>query len=151
MSINSRAVAVARLDLQATVAAIGEARRWVQAFAAEHGMPAAERDDLAVAFSEAVTNVVRHAYPADVDGEIKLAAATDGAWLTVRVDDRGTGTESTSFGLGVPLMTALADRIEVTPGFDGVGTTVLMEFPMCAAPESGPSPVPFETVHQVGQ
>lgn len=131
METDSRAVAMARLDQSATVAAIGEARRWVEAFASEHGMGPRQQGDLALAVSEAVTNAVRHAYPDDVAGDIRLAAATDGEWLTVRIEDRGTGAEeSTSLGLGLPLMTSLCDRIEFTPGNHGVGTIVLMEFPM---------------------
>ena len=83
------------------------------------------------ATSEAVTNAVRHAYPVGVAGDIRLAAATDGEWLTVRIEDRGSGAErSTTRGLGLPLMTALCDRMEFTPGNHGVGTIVLMEFPM---------------------
>ena len=139
MDLDDGAVASAQLTLQATVPSIGEVRRWVTAFAAQHGMAAPTRTDLAAAVSEAVTNSVRHAYPPDRTGEVVLDAATDGAWLTVRVSDRGCGTESTSLGLGLPLMHELAERIEYGPGPDGVGTIVLMEFPMHreAAPRRG--------------
>ena len=130
MDSDSSVVAMARLNQRATIAAIGEARRWVRAFPAEHGMRAGERERLALAVSEAVTNAVRHAYPAEQVGDVSLAAATDGEWLTVRIDDYGCGTESTSLGAGLPLMTDLSDRIEFTPGRNGIGTTVLMEFPM---------------------
>ena len=120
----------ARLTLQATVPSIGEVRRWVTAFAAEHGMAEPTRADLAAAVSEAVTNAVRHAYPPDRMGEVVLDAVADGEWLTVRVSDRG---------LGLPLMHELADRVEDGPGPDGVGTIVVMGFPMSrgAAPRQG--------------
>ena len=139
MDPHDHAVATAQLSLQATVPSIGEVRRLVTAFAAEHGMAGPRRADLAAAVSEAVTNAVRHAYPPDRTGEVVLHAAIDGDWLTVRVTDRGCGTESTSLGLGLPLMGELAERVEYGPGPDGVGTIVLMEFPMGqdAAPRRG--------------
>jgi serine/threonine-protein kinase RsbW len=123
-------VATARMTERATPGVDFVARRWVTAFAAEHGMGRRGRDSVAVAVSEAVTNAVRHAYPPDAVGDVELAAATDGEWLTVRVRDRGRGTESTSLGLGMPLMERLADRVEVGASEAGAGTVVVLEFPV---------------------
>jgi serine/threonine-protein kinase RsbW len=137
MQTNDRAVATAHFLQPAVDAAVAQTRRWIVAFAGEHGMSAERRGGLAVAVSEAVTNVVRHAYD-DEDGEIVLDAATDGEWLSVRVADTGCGTESTSLGLGLPLMRELADRVEIGPALHGPGTVVLMEFPM-DAPAGAPA------------
>jgi serine/threonine-protein kinase RsbW len=130
MQTNEPAVAHAHLKVHAEPAAVGAARRWITAFAGEYAMPASQQEDLAVAVSEAVTNVVRHAYPSDAAGDVVLAAATDGEWLSVQIKDRGCGNPSTSLGLGLPLMTELSDRVEVSAGRAGVGTVVLMEFPI---------------------
>ncbi len=134
MQPEERAVAMAHFIQPAIVEAIAQARRWIAAFAGEHGMSAERRANVATALSEAVTNVVRHAYD-ERGGEVVLAAATDGEWLSVRIADAGCGTESTSLGLGLPLMRELADRVEIGPALRGPGTVVLLEFPVNAGPE----------------
>ena len=48
----------------------------------------------------------------------------------MRVEDRGRGIDHASWGLGLGLMIALADRIEIGPSLGGPGTSVLMEFPV---------------------
>lgn len=134
MRVQERAVATAQTVQRADVEAIARARCWATAFAAEHGMNEARREDMSLAVSEAVTNAVRHAYPKGRAGEFLLEAATDGECLTVRVSDEGCGSESPSFGsglglgLGLPIMAELSERLEFGPGRDGVGTVVLMEF-----------------------
>lgn len=128
MEKDERAVATAHFQGPATVEAIATARRWVAAFASEHGMTGARKAEMATAVSEAVTNAVRHAYPASELGDVVVDAATDGEWLTVRIADDGCGQPGESLGLGVSLMTELSDRIELGPGPRGVGTVVLMEF-----------------------
>ncbi|HEX8206571.1 MAG TPA: ATP-binding protein [Solirubrobacteraceae bacterium] len=130
MDFEGRAVATAHFAEPATVAAIGTVRRRVIAFAEEHGMAYAQRLPVAAALSEAVTNAVRHAYPAHETGDVVVDVATDGESLTVRVADRGPGGETARPGLGVQLMTKLADRLELAAGGDGIGTVALMEFAM---------------------
>jgi serine/threonine-protein kinase RsbW len=138
MHFEDRAVETARIVQQADVTSIAQARHWITAFAAARGMAGTRQAELAMAVSEAVTNVVRHAYGEDETGEIILDAAADDEWLTVQITDHGCGAgESTSLGLGLPLMTELAERIEFGAPRDGVGTIVLMEFPLSAA--AGPA------------
>jgi anti-sigma regulatory factor (Ser/Thr protein kinase) len=127
MESEESGVAIARFTGGASMASVGAARRWVIQFAREHGMHATA--DVALAVSEAVRTAVRHAYPPGARGDLMLDAATDGEWLTVRVADRG-GAPAASLGLGAPLVARLAHRIEIAPGDGGVGTVVLMEFPM---------------------
>ena len=124
-------VAVARWEHEATPSAVGAIRRELHGFARLHGIDADGCRDLAVAVSEAVTNVVRHAYPEGTTGPVLVAAASDDASLTVRVTDRGAGgtaTAGTSLGLGIPTMAALSDRMEIGPGRNGHGTVVTLEF-----------------------
>ncbi len=134
MDSEARAVATAHLVEPAAVAAIGTTRRWVMAFAEEHGMAVARRHEVALALSEAVGNAVRHAYPAHDVGDVLVDVATDGEWLTVRVADQGAGAASPdpTLGLGVQLMTRLAHRLELASAAGSGGTVVLMEFPMGA-------------------
>ena len=49
-----------------------------------------ELEDVKTAVSEAVTNCIIHGYENDIHA-IRLTAALDGAWLTVRVEDDGVG------------------------------------------------------------
>ena len=107
MQSDERAVAMAHFSQPATVAAIAEARRGIFAFASEHGMAGEQRRDVVLALSEAVTNVIRHAYGPGEHGEVALAAATDGACLSVRVADTGCGAQGTSLGLGLGLIEQL--------------------------------------------
>ena len=129
LELEDVAVATATWRCTAAVPAIGLTRNGVDAFAREHGMAERRRRDVAVAVSEAVTNVVRHAYPVGAAGSVRVDAASDGECLSVRVSDQGEGGEtSDSLGLGLRLMDAIADRVEVGPPLDGNGTVVDMEF-----------------------
>jgi anti-sigma regulatory factor (Ser/Thr protein kinase) len=131
MQSEERPVAIARLTRPATAATIGEARRWATMFAGEHGMERRQQDDLEAAVSEAVTGTVNVPESGEV-GDVDLAIATDGDWLTVRIEDRGCATGPMSYDRGLGLMTTPADRIEFGPSVGGDGTTVLMEFPVSA-------------------
>ncbi len=124
-------VATAHWEHEAHVRAVAEIRQGVRGFAQLHGMDEEGCRNVAVAVSEAVTNSVRHAYPAGTSGPVAVDAATDGTYLSVRVTDRGTGGAGTSLGLGMPLMAELSDRIEMGPGRNGLGTAVLLEFTIC--------------------
>lgn len=91
------------LDLPPHPASQREARHGLQRWLVEHGWPVDPADDLVLAVSEAVANVVDHAYPPDAPGQIHLhaviapttltaAAAIDGRreWQTIiSVIDRG--------------------------------------------------------------
>jgi anti-sigma regulatory factor (Ser/Thr protein kinase) len=94
---------------------IGDIRRAVQACAAEHGV--VDPGAVALAFSEALTNAVLHAYvdvePRDVEVLVELAADT----VVITVADRGRGMQprpdSPGLGLGLPLISSLTRRFDV--------------------------------------
>jgi serine/threonine-protein kinase RsbW len=94
--------------------------------------PAADwaTDDIALAVTEACTNVVYHAYPAEETGPIELSAAIDDGLLSVTVADTGVGMrpriDSPGGGLGLTLMSTLAATLRVDA--TDAGTTVLMTF-----------------------
>jgi anti-sigma regulatory factor (Ser/Thr protein kinase) len=128
--------AAGRTDLQLQLAAeagsVGVARHAVSDFAEEVG---ADADAVAVAVSEAVTNAVVHAYPADTGGEIVVEAKKNGTHMIVLVTDGGHGIrpnpDSPGLGYGLALVASLADEIAIADSPSG-GTTVRMRFPLAA-------------------
>ena len=116
--------------LTASAPSVPEARRAVLAVAAAHGAAADELDRICLAVSEAVTNAVVHAYGGR-PGEIRLSAAASGRALCVSVCDRGCGFGaagmSAGLGIGMAVMGASCDALNVIPGPDG-GTVIEMSF-----------------------
>jgi anti-sigma regulatory factor (Ser/Thr protein kinase) len=110
---------------------VGEARQTVVAYARRHG--AADPDAVALAVSEALTNVVLHAYVDRLEpGDVVLVAERhpdDG--LEVQVSDQGRGMklrdDSPGIGVGLPLVATLAERVEIDAR-PGGGTRVRMVF-----------------------
>ena len=72
--------------------------------------------DVKLAVTEACTNVVRHAYEGR-EGPLLVEACPEPSRLTIVVSDEGTGMrphpEAGGPGLGLPLITALADDVEI--------------------------------------
>jgi anti-sigma regulatory factor (Ser/Thr protein kinase) len=107
------------------------ARREVEAYAREHG--AVDPDGIALAVSEAVTNVVVHAYiDAPEPGDVEVFAERHpGDGLEIQVCDDGRGMtprrDSPGLGVGLPIVARLAQRfrVEARPGG---GTAVSMLF-----------------------
>ena len=89
---------------------------------------------LLLCVSEAVTNVVLHAYRDGEDGgEVELEAYKPNGYLCLYVRDRGGGMrphpDSPGAGYGLSLITQLASELTVhTGGSDGVGTELVMRF-----------------------
>jgi anti-sigma regulatory factor (Ser/Thr protein kinase) len=108
------------MELPAEASSIAEARRAVDRVAAECG---AERTDVALAVTEAVTNAYCHGYRGDADGEIRVYAELRGGQLVVAVVDRGVGMSPhpdwDGFGMGLPLIGRLSSPVhfeDVDPG-----------------------------------
>jgi serine/threonine-protein kinase RsbW len=105
-------------------------RAAVTAFIRDHCDHSDEtRQTVALAVTEACSNVVRHAYP-DTPGELTLTAWVDDHELTLIVVDEGIGlngeTRRAGLGLGLPLMRELATTT-ITSGRHG--TQVRLTFP----------------------
>jgi serine/threonine-protein kinase RsbW len=89
--------------------------------------------DVAIAVSEACNNVVMHGYPDGSSGSFRVLAESMNGDVRVTVSDDGCGMaprpDSPGLGLGLPLMAALTDTLEVRPAVgDGAGTVVSMLF-----------------------
>jgi anti-sigma regulatory factor (Ser/Thr protein kinase) len=108
----------------------GKARRFATEFALRCG---ADPHAVALAVSEAVTNAVRHGYRERTDlGPIRIEldyAAADRE-LAIRVVDHGQGLayrmDSPGMGMGMPLIAAMAQRLEIETG--EAGTRVCLWF-----------------------
>ena len=97
--------------------------------------------------TEAVTNVVMHAYGNGGDGDFELEARRPDGFVCIYVRDRGIGmrprTDSPGLGLGLPLIGQLSSDFSVRHRGDGPGTEIAMRFELPVKPtgERG-SPAP---------
>jgi len=110
----------------AVATSVRAVRKALGQFAQEVGLPAEKRDAVALAASEAATNVVVHAYAdQEVPGTIEVNAAVAADELWVIVTDTGVGLrprlDSPGLGLGLAIIAQLADGVDlVRPTAGGV-------------------------------
>ncbi|MDE3131294.1 MAG: SpoIIE family protein phosphatase [Acidobacteriota bacterium] len=104
------------LKLPATAESVTVARHRLRAWLDEHALeldPIA-RADVEVAWSEACSNVVRHAYgPAEASFEASASRVGDELRMTVRDTGRWRPPGKGSGGRGLPLMEALSDELVI--------------------------------------
>ena len=90
--------------------------------------------DLKLAITEACGNSVRHAYP-DGSGEVSVAYSVRPDSLELVVEDQGAGLDPDAVnatpdtgdsGMGMSIIRAVVDELEVRPGANGKGTFVRM-------------------------
>lgn len=116
---------------------VGVARVAVAAFASALGMKLVDLEEVKVCVSEAVSNVVLHAYPNSC-GEVRISARSNGDMLHIEVADNGVGipdvqkarepgftTIPDHMGLGFSFMESFSDSFEVSSS-PGQGTRVRM-------------------------
>jgi anti-sigma regulatory factor (Ser/Thr protein kinase) len=113
----------------AVASAVPELRRTLLAGIAGRGF---DTDAVALAVTEAVTNVVRHAYPG-LEGTILLHAAEGSAGeLVVAVTDDGVGSRANTkhtnpgMGIGLALIRELSTSVRVDA--TNIGTTITIRF-----------------------
>lgn len=129
-----------RLDQVATRDSAAALRHAVLAVAADVGLAGEQRENLEIAVSEAVANVIEHAYrDAPQPGRIYLEAYTADDELSVVVRDEGCGmaprVDSPGLGLGLPLMSRLTDSLQIERGWTAgarEGVTVRLAFALGA-------------------
>jgi anti-sigma regulatory factor (Ser/Thr protein kinase) len=99
--------------------ALAEVRRFLRERAAEAGLSSAMTEDLILAASEASANAVLHSGSSDF--QVEWIASDDAVEIVVR--DGGSFKRRVRLasvdgpgGFGIPLMTALADQIQITEG-----------------------------------
>lgn len=110
------------------------ARAALTEFAANAGATATEVEAVRWAASEALTNVVLHAY-GERPGEIHVTAALTGGQLWVLVADDGRGLDARSgspgLGLGLGLISRLTDDLVIAKCASG-GAELRMGFKLTA-------------------
>jgi|SRR5947209_2388025 len=115
----------------AVPASITLARRRLNRFAAAAGAPEEQLDAITLAVSEALTNVVLHAYRDRSGGRIDVVAAVADDELWVLIADEGSGLQprqdSPGLGVGLAMIAAVSDGMEVVTRSCG-GTEVRMRF-----------------------
>jgi len=106
-----------RLTLPARPENVAVIRHVLGAFAEAMHLPAGMVEDMRLAVTEACTNVVRHAYHDGVPGPIDVVVRPKGDELELIVSDHGHGMgpspDATGPGLGLPLIAALAEKLEI--------------------------------------
>lgn len=112
--------------------AVREARSTIRDVARGHGAEGGVLDAMALCVTEAVANVVVHAYRDRIDpGDVELETRRLPDALCVYVRDTGLGLaprlDSPGPGLGLPLIAQFADSFEVRSS-DATGTEVVMRF-----------------------
>jgi serine/threonine-protein kinase RsbW len=119
-----------RLTLPARPENVAVIRHVLGAFAEALQLPADLVEDMRLAVTEACTNVVRHAYH-DQPGPIDVVIRPNGDTLELIVSDRGAGIgpspDLAGPGLGLPLIAALADQVEIEHGTSR-GSRLAMSF-----------------------
>jgi serine/threonine-protein kinase RsbW len=116
--------------------AIAEARHAALAYAREQAVPPDRLDAIALAVSEAATNVVVHAYrDRRHPGTFTLGLDVDDGSLVVDVRDDGLGMaprhDSPGLGLGLVIIANVTDDHAFVPTVDG-GTWLSMRFDLAA-------------------
>jgi stage II sporulation protein AB (anti-sigma F factor) len=116
---------------------VPDVRHWLIDRAREAGAGPRVLEAIGLAAAEAATNAVLHAFNDGVDvGEIAVSAELlDYDRIRVVVADNGSGLrprpDSPGLGLGLPLISQLADDVEITTPPTG-GTEVRMDFALAA-------------------
>jgi serine/threonine-protein kinase RsbW len=106
-----------RLTLPARPENVAVVRHVLGAFAEALRLPDTLIEDMRLAVTEACTNVVRHAYSDGEPGPVEILIRPEHDSLLVVVSDHGRGLGSSAVssgpGLGLPLIAALADHVEI--------------------------------------
>jgi anti-sigma regulatory factor (Ser/Thr protein kinase) len=120
-----------KLTLPARPENVSVIRHVLGAFAESLRLPDDLVEDLRLAVTEACTNVVRHAYPPNEPGPVEIAIEPLEEYVSVTVSDHGRGigtsSDTTGPGLGLPLIAAIADDVDLQP-VPGGGSRVAMTF-----------------------
>jgi len=131
-SVRASAPTSLELSGEAIPSLIPSFRHQASDFAAANGADAGVVEAVALAVTEAATNVVKHAYePGATDRGTWLTGSVADGLLEITVSDRGLGfRESTCPGLGVGLsiIADMSAELDIDQGAEG--TQLRMRFPL---------------------
>ena len=134
---------VVALEIPARAEFVALARLVVSALAATDSQLADERvDDLKIAVSEACTNAIEAHDAVATPERVRLRCWSDDRGLEVSIEDRGPGFDPTDLpdhppvtdpdrlkferGLGIPLIRALVDEVDITSSGEGTAVHLVM-------------------------
>jgi serine/threonine-protein kinase RsbW len=135
MKSDSRAV---QLTIPAKPEYVGLSRLALAGLLRFHPIPEETVADLKLALTEACTNSVRHAYADDSsEGEVDIRYELEPDQVVIEVADAGPGfteplwsaqerDELSESGLGIAIIRALADELELGERSDGGGSRLRM-------------------------
>jgi serine/threonine-protein kinase RsbW len=123
---------VGHMVLPSRASALGDARRFVDEWAARAGFSGPAREEISLAVTEAVSNAIRHGSPAGEADHVELDVEQEGPRLVVTVRDHGPPFQPPTpslpdpatyaeHGRGLFLMQALMDQVQ----FEADGGTVV--------------------------
>lgn len=120
-----------RLEVESRPESVAIVRRVLLAFADAVAVDGELLGDIETVVSEACNNVVLHAYEAS-HGPMIVSLEATRTTIEAYVEDRGVGFRKASpirpsIGIGLPVISALADHAEFR-SIDGSGTYVRMQF-----------------------
>jgi anti-sigma regulatory factor (Ser/Thr protein kinase) len=111
---------------------LGAVRQWVAELCGRVPVEEPMATDVKLAVSEACANVVMHAYAGGEPGDLEVEAQPDGDLLRIVVRDDGHGLrprpDSPGAGLGLPLIAALSEWVEVRRNETSHSTELVMTF-----------------------
>jgi anti-sigma regulatory factor (Ser/Thr protein kinase) len=118
------------VSLPAAPVSVREARETIAEIAGRAGASARKIEDIRLCVSEAVANVVRHAY-VRTEGDLTITVERTGPELTVIVRDDGVGLgafrQDGDLGYGLRIIDELTTRCSITSA-PNVGTEIRMVF-----------------------
>jgi serine/threonine-protein kinase RsbW len=134
---------VVALEIPARAEFVALARLVVSALAVTDSQLADERvDDLKIAVSEACTNAIEAHDAVATPERVRLRCWSDDRGLEVSIEDRGAGFDPSDLpdhppvtdpdrlkferGLGIPLIRALVDEVEITSSGHGTAVHLVM-------------------------
>ena len=100
-----------QVRLAAVPESVPEARAQVRGWCERTGLCRRARNDLLLAVSEAVANVVVHAYPAGRQGTCSLEIRRDAGDVVISISDEGVGLSGAPPSVGCGLGLAIIDRM----------------------------------------
>jgi anti-sigma regulatory factor (Ser/Thr protein kinase) len=100
-----------RVRLAAVPESVPEARAQVRGWCEQTGFCERTRDDLLLAVSEAVANVVVHAYPGRRQGTFSLEIGRDAGDVVISISDEGVGLSGAPASSGCGLGLAIIERM----------------------------------------
>jgi len=126
-----------RLALVGGLELAGQFRKWVCEQARVDSFDKEAIVEIALAVSEAVSNIVRHAYEGRSDGRIEATLTVDDTALTLRLRDYGRKFDPDTYqapdlsnasvgGYGIYLMRTVMDEVRYETGHaEGTGLTLV--------------------------